>query len=52
VLRDLVGAPALDAGDVELRKSTGAHVVMIAAPNRTGYAGASSIGCGWAAPNA
>ena len=29
-LGDLVGAPALDAGDVELRRSTGAHVVMIA----------------------
>lgn len=35
VLEDLIGAPALDAGDVELRRSTGAHVVMIAAPNCT-----------------
>jgi hypothetical protein len=35
VLGDLVGAPALDAGDVELGRSTGAHVVMIAAPKRT-----------------
>jgi hypothetical protein len=33
VLGDLVGAPALDAGDVELRTPSGAHVVMIAAPN-------------------
>ena len=27
---DLAGAPALDAGDVEVRKSCGAHRVMIA----------------------
>jgi hypothetical protein len=35
VLGDLVGAPASDAGDVELGRSTGAHVVMIAARNAT-----------------
>jgi hypothetical protein len=35
VLGDLVGAPALDAGDVEMRKSAGAHVVMIATLNCT-----------------
>jgi len=31
VLWDLVGAPALYAGDVELGKSAGGHGVMIAA---------------------
>src|ERR1700758_1992349 len=31
VLGDLVGAPALDAGDVDVGKPSGAHVVMIAA---------------------
>jgi len=35
MLGDLVGAPALDAGDVELGRSTGAHGVMIAAQHRT-----------------
>jgi hypothetical protein len=30
VLWDLAGAPALDAGDVEVRESSGAHGVMIA----------------------
>ena len=35
VLGDLVGASALDAGDVELRRSAGGHVVMIAASNCT-----------------
>ena len=39
VLWDLVGAPALYAGDVEFGKSAGGHAVMIAAENRTGYAG-------------
>ena len=38
VLWDLVGAPALYAGDVEFGKSAG-HAVMLAAQNRTGYAG-------------
>jgi hypothetical protein len=36
MLRDLVSAPALYAGDIELGKSAGAHAVMIAAENRTG----------------
>ena len=35
VVGDLTGAPAVHAGDVELRKSTGGHLVMIAAANRT-----------------
>ena len=52
VLGNLVGAPTLDAGDVKLRKSAGGHAVMIAAENRTGYAGASSIGFGSTVPNA
>ena len=39
VLWDLVGAPALYAGDVEFGKSAGGHAVMLAAQNRTGYAG-------------
>ena len=33
VLWDLVGAPALDAGDVDVGKSCGAHRVMIAVQN-------------------
>jgi hypothetical protein len=33
VLRDLVDAPALYAGDVELGKSVGGHAVMIAGHN-------------------
>jgi hypothetical protein len=33
VLWDLAGAPALDAGDVDVRKSCGAHEVMIAGQN-------------------
>jgi hypothetical protein len=33
VLWDLVGAPALDAGDVDVGKSGGAHRVMIAVQN-------------------
>ena len=33
VLGDLVGAPALDAGDVDVGKSSGAHRVMIAGQN-------------------
>jgi len=49
---DLVGAPALYAGDVELGKSAGGHGVMIAAKNRTGYAGASCSGFGSVVPNA
>src|SRR5271156_6299785 len=38
VLGDLAGAPALHAGDVELRKSASGHQVMIAAkkPHRLG----------------
>ena len=52
VFGDLVGAPALDAGDVKLGKSAGGHVVMIAAQDRTGYAGLSGIGCGQAVPKA
>ena len=52
VLWDLVGAPALYAGDVELGKSAGGHGVMIAAKNRTGYAGASCSGFGSIVPNA
>jgi hypothetical protein len=48
VLGDLFGAPALDAGDVKLGKSASGHVVMIAAQDRTGYAGLSGIGCGQA----
>jgi hypothetical protein len=36
VLGDLVRAPALHTGDVELRKSARWHPVMIAAHNRTG----------------
>jgi hypothetical protein len=35
VLWDLAGTPALDAGDVEVRKSSGAHRVMIAGQNLT-----------------
>ena len=35
VVGDLTGAPAVHAGDVELGKSTGGHLVMIAAANRT-----------------
>ena len=34
VLGDLAGAPALHAGDVELGKSAGGHLAMIAAENR------------------
>ena len=52
VLWDLLGAPALYAGDVELGKSAGGHAAMIAAQNRTGYAGASCSGFGSVAPNA
>ncbi len=52
VLGDLVGAPALDAGDVKLGKSAGGHVVMIAAQDRTGYPGLSGIGCGQTVPKA
>jgi len=52
VFGDLVGAPALYAGDVELGKSAGGHGVMIAAKNRTGYAGASCGGFGSVVPNA
>ena len=33
VLWDLAGAPALDPGDVDVRKSCGAHRVMIAVGN-------------------
>jgi hypothetical protein len=33
VLWDLAGAPALDAGDVDVGKSASAHRVMIAAQN-------------------
>jgi hypothetical protein len=33
VLWDLAGAPALDPGDVDVRKSCGAHRVMIAVQN-------------------
>ena len=33
VLWNLVGAPALDAGDVDVGKSCGAHRVMIAVGN-------------------
>ena len=33
MLWDLVGAPALDAGDVDVGKSCGAHRVMIAVQN-------------------
>jgi hypothetical protein len=51
VLWHLVGAPALDAGDVELGESAG-HAVMIAAENFTGYAGASCSGFGSVVPNA
>jgi hypothetical protein len=51
VLWNLLGAPALYAGDVELGKSAGGHAAMIAAQNRTGYAGASCIGLGSLAPN-
>ena len=36
VLGDPAGAPTLHAGDVELGKSAGGHLVMIAAENRTG----------------
>ena len=50
-LWDLLGAPALNAGDVELGKSAGGHAVMIAAQNRIGYAGASCSGFGSLAPN-
>ena len=39
VFRDLIGAPALYAGDVELGKSTSGRAVMMAAENHTGYAG-------------
>jgi len=35
VVGDLTGAPTVHAGDVELGKSTGGHLVMIAAANRT-----------------
>ena len=35
VFGDLVGAPALYAGDVELGKSASGHLAMIAAENRT-----------------
>ncbi len=52
VLWDLIGAPALYAGDVELGKSAGGDAVMIAAKNRTGYAGASCSGFGSVVPNA
>ena len=52
VLWDLVGAPVLYAGDVELGESTGGHAVMIAAQNRTGYTGASRSGLGSVVPNA
>src|SRR6476661_2665625 len=52
VLWDLPGAPTLYAGDVELGKSAGGHGVMIAAKNRTGYAGASCGGFGSVVPNA
>jgi hypothetical protein len=38
VFGDLVGAPALYAGDVELGKSTSGHAVMMAAEIHTGYA--------------
>jgi hypothetical protein len=34
LLWDLLGAPALHAGDVELGKSGGGHAAMIAAQNR------------------
>ena len=36
VFGDLADAPALDAGHVELGKSTAGHAVMIAAQDRTG----------------
>ena len=52
VLWDLAGAPALYARDVELGESAGGHAVMIAAENRTGYAGASCSGFGSVVPNA
>jgi hypothetical protein len=38
VFGDLVGAPALYAGDVKLGKSTSGHAVMMAAEIHTGYA--------------
>ena len=44
VLRDLVDAPALYAGDVELGKSVGGHAVMIAGHNPpAGQAAAASV---------
>ena len=52
VFGDLVGAPALYVGDVELGKSTSVHAVVMAAEIHTGYAGRSSIGFVWAGPNA
>ena len=36
VLGNLLGAPALHAGDVKVGKSASGHVVMIAAENHTG----------------
>jgi hypothetical protein len=51
VLGNLIGAPALHAGDVKVGKSASGHLVMIAAENHTGYAGASSSGFGSAVPN-
>jgi hypothetical protein len=33
VLGNLVGAPAVDPGDVDVRESAGAHRVMIAVQN-------------------
>ena len=38
VFRDLAGAPALHAGDVELGKSASSHLVMIAAEKPTAQA--------------
>jgi hypothetical protein len=44
VLGDLLSAPALNAGDVELGKPADDHVVMIAAQNRsTTQASAASV---------
>jgi hypothetical protein len=51
VLGNLAGAPALDTGDVKLRKPALGHVAMLAAHSRIGYADASSAVC-WTLSNA
>ncbi len=52
VLWNLLGAPALHPGDVELGKYGGGHTAMIAAQTAPGHAGASGSGLGSVAPNA